>query len=99
MEDASKISGGDMTVDTNSTFRSESNAVLVNDLNNAGLVDSINGGYENHITDVDGNRSGTMTIGDNNGDNQGDFTIDIYGRSDSKYNNDSFGSDTIYTRK
>ena len=94
MTDSSLISGGNLTVDTNSTFNSLSNAFSVANLTNAGLVNGINGGYENYAV------STGFYAGDSLGDKQGDFTTDLYARCNinKNFKYDSYGSDsaTIY---
>ena len=88
MTDSSLISRGDLTVDTNSTFNSLSNAFSINNLTSAGLINGINRGYENYAVAND------FVVGDTSGDNKADFMIDIYARSSSNYKYDSFGSDS-----
>ena len=92
MVDSSLISGGDLTVDTNSTFNSLSKSFSVTNLTNAGLINGINGGYENYAV------STGFYAGDALGDKQGDFTTDLYARSNANKNYDTYGSDsaTIY---
>ena len=92
MADSSLISGGNLTVDTNSTYNSLSNAFSVANLTNAGLINGINGGYENYAV------STGFYAGDALGDKQGDFTTDLYARSNINKNYDKYGSDgaTIY---
>ena len=92
MVDSSLISGGDLTVDTNSTFNSLSKSFSVSNLTNAGLINGINGGYENYAV------STGFYAGDALGDKQGDFTTDLYTRSNTNKNYDKYGSDsaTIY---
>jgi len=94
MADSSLISGGNLTVDTSSTYNSLSNAFSVNNLTNAGLINGINGGYENYAV------STGFYAGDSLGDKQGDFNVDLYARcnDNNDYKYDSFGSDsaTIY---
>ena len=92
MVDSSKIGGGDLTVDTNSTFNSLSKAFSVDNLTNAGLINGINGGYKNYAV------STGFYAGDALGDKQGDFTTDLYARSNTNKNYDKYGSDsaTIY---
>ena len=92
MDDASQIQGGDLTVDKDSTFRSEKNGFIVDNLESAGTVDGLNGGYEDYIVD-DNQGTGTMRIGDEDGDSTADFTTDIYARSNSNSNSDHYGSD------
>ncbi|MBR1776191.1 hypothetical protein IJ750_03870 [bacterium] len=89
MVDSSLISGGDLTVDTNSTFNSLSNAFSVDNLTNAGLINGMNGGYENYAV------SDSLYAGDTSGDKQGDFNVDLYARCDvnDNFKYDSFGSD------
>lgn len=89
MADASLISGGDLTVDTTSTFNSLANGFSVDNLTNAGLINAINGDYENYTANY------TMSAGDTLGDNQADFNVDLYARCDvnSDYKYDTFGSD------
>ncbi|MBQ3642415.1 hypothetical protein II906_10910, partial [bacterium] len=87
MDDASKIQGGDLIVDATSTFVSKDNAFSVDNLDNAGEIQAINGGYENY------NVNNTMTIGDGQGDEQGDFTLDLYARSNNNKKYDTYGSD------
>ena len=92
MVNSSLINGGDLTVDTNSTFNSLANAFTVDNLTNAGLINGINDSYENYAVNTG------LYAGDNLGDKQGDFTTDLYARSNSNKNYDSYGSDgaTIY---
>ena len=92
MVDSSLISDGDLTVDTNSTFNSLSKSFSVSNLTNAGLINGINGGYENYAV------STGFYAGDALGDKQGDFTTDLYARSNANKNYDTYGSDsaTIY---
>ena len=92
MRDSSLISGGDMVINTSSVFNSLSKSFTVNNLTNAGLVNAINGGYENYTIN-----SG-LYAGDGIVDNQGNFTVDLYARSNNEKLFDSFGSEstTIY---
>ena len=88
MADASKISGGDMHVDSTSHYTGQTGAFNVGTLQNAGTVHSINSGYENHTFD-------NFVVGHpTNGDKQGDFTIDIYARSNNNKKYDQFGKDS-----
>ena len=93
MEDSSLIAdagaGSDtvLNIDGNSIFNSESGAFIVDDLQNAGLINGINETYEDYTANEN------LIAGDGAGDNQGDFQIDIYARSNNNSENDTFGSD------
>ncbi len=93
MEDSSLIADAGentysgMNVDSDSVFNSESGAFTVDDLQNAGLINGINEDYEDYTA------NDNLIAGDGAGDTQGDFAIDIYGRSNNNSNNDTFGSD------
>lgn len=95
MADSSLISNPtnstDLNVDKNSVFNSQSNAFNVENLTTAGLINGINGGYENYAVNT------TFSVGGGVSDNQADFTFDLYARSNANKNNDSYGSnsDTI----
>lgn len=88
MADSSLISGGDLTVDKDSVFNSLSNAFSVDNLTNAGLINGINNGYENYAV------STGLYAGDGLADNQGDFAVDLYARSNANKNYDTYGSDS-----
>ena len=85
MQDASLINGGDMLVDSSSVYNSQNNAFNVDNLTNGGLVNAINGGYENYgISD-------NLYAGDGASSTQGNFTLDLYARSNDNKNYDSYG--------
>ncbi|MBO6087955.1 hypothetical protein J6P92_06395 [bacterium] len=89
MEDATLINApsGSMTLDTDSHFESQSGRFIVGDLQNAGVIHSINTGYENHLFD-------NHIIGDGAGDEKAEYTIDLYARSNANKNYDQFGKDS-----
>ena len=91
MPDSSKISGGNLALDSSSVFNSLSNSFSVNNLYNAGLINSINGTYENYAV------STGLYAGNGTTDNQGNFAIDLL-INGSNVQFDSFGSDsaTLY---
>ena len=90
--DSAIIKGGEINVTSGSTFSTGGGVGFdgANDLvlNASGLVDSMNGSLETH----NGN---TLNIGDAAGNNQADFTLDVYGRSNSNKGSDSFVFNTI----
>ena len=83
MLDASNMHLCDLNVDSTSKFVSYDNAFDLNTLNHAGLLIGQNNALEDY------NIRDTMNIGSGN-DNQADFTIDVYGRSNAT---DEHGSD------
>ncbi len=86
MLDASNMHLCDLNVDSTSKFVSYDNAFDLYNLNHAGLLIGQNNALEDY------NISQTMNIGSGN-DNQADFTIDVYGRSNAT---DEHGSDRFF---
>ena len=90
MADSSLISGGNMTIDSSSVYNSLSNGFSVTNLETAGLINGINGAYENYGV------STAFDVGDAlNNDIQADFTTDLYARSNwsNNYAYDTYGTD------
>lgn len=84
MTDASRISGGNINVDDTSVFNSQKNAFTVNTLQNSGLINAINNGYEHYGIN-------NLVVGSAT-DTQGDFTTDLYARSNFLKQYDKFGN-------
>ena len=91
MKDSSRISDGNMLVDSSSIFNSEKNGFNVDILANGGLVNTINGDYEHYGVK-------TLLAGDGGEDKQGDFKIDIFARSNDNKKYDDFGSSSTKIR-
>ncbi len=86
MEDSSVINGnGSIFVDGNSKFNSNNGTFTVSDLQNSGLVNGINGTYEAYVA------KNNLIVG-TNGDEQADFTTDLYIRSNATKKYDKYGS-------
>ena len=92
MEDASRISGGNLFIDATSALNSVSNGFTVDNLINGGLVNAANNSYETY------NINNGLYVGDGTSSNQANYTIDLYARNNINKAYDSFGSagTTIY---
>ena len=80
--DASILQGGDLNVDSTSKFVSFDNGFNMTNLNHSGSLIGLNNAIEDYTL------TSSMNIG-TTGDNQGDFTLDVYGRSNGEGYNDS----------
>ncbi len=80
--DASIMRGGDLNVDSTSKFISLDNAFSIDNLNHSGALIGQNNAIEDYTI------ASNMNIG-STGDNQADFTLDVYGRSNGEGYNDS----------
>ena len=88
--DASILQGGDLNVDSTSKFVSFDNGFNMTNLNHSGSLIGLNNAIEDYTL------TSSMNIG-TTGDNQGDFTLDVYGRSNGEGYNDAdrFFADVI----
>ena len=85
--DASIIQGGDINIDSTSTFTSNGGGFIANNLAGSGVFDVQNGSIDSHQASV-------LNVGDAN-DSQLDFSFDVYGRSNNNNSSDKFVFDTI----
>lgn len=88
--DASILQGGDLNLDSTSKFVSFDNGFNMTNLNHSGSLIGLNNAIEDYTL------TSSMNIG-TTGDNQGDFTLDVYGRSNGEGYNDAdrFFADVI----
>ena len=90
--DSSLITGGNMFIDNSSSFHSQANGFILNEVKHSGMLAAMNSGREDYAI------NGDMIIGDAaTGDNQADFTIDVHGRSNwaSQHGTDHFNANNI----